>query len=108
LSVSDAFALMSSYDASPKALNEALSFNLPFVVSSGVGTARDLVLHGKNGWLITPDLVNKLPEFIDQLIEEPQFKVSVAEQNGELLKRYSIKEDVRILFDVVNDGCKGF
>ena len=102
MSISDAFMLMSSYDASPKALNEALSFHLPLIVSSGVGTARDLVQDGKNGWLITPDRENELPKYIDKLVDDPQFKVSVAEQNDALLKIYNIDEDVRTLTNVIN------
>lgn len=102
MSISNAFTLMSSYDASPKALNEALSFHLPLIVSSGVGTARDLVLDGKNGWFITPDRENELPEYFDKLIDEPRFKMSVAKQNDELLKIYNIEEDVRMLIDVIH------
>ena len=75
---------------------------MPLIVSSGVGTARDLVQDGKNGWLITPNLENELPKYIDKLVDDPKFKTSVAKQNEALLKIYNIDQDVRALTNVVN------
>ena len=45
----DAFVILSDYDPSPKALNEAMNFNLPVIVTEPVGTAFDLVEPGHNG-----------------------------------------------------------
>ncbi|MBN4046670.1 glycosyltransferase family 4 protein, partial [bacterium AH-315-P15] len=49
LSISDIFVLLSEYDASPKALNEAMNFPMPMIVSDGVGTSADLVKDDING-----------------------------------------------------------
>lgn len=103
LSISNAFSLMSSYDASPKALNEALSFALPLIVSDGVGTAKDLVLDGKNGFLIANGYENKLPDLFDDLIYDTQLLKNLEHYNNNLLNIYSINEDVRMLMDVITN-----
>lgn len=49
LAASDVFVLPSGYDPTPKALNEAMNFELPAIISDKVGTAFDLVQDGRNG-----------------------------------------------------------
>lgn len=48
----DVFVLTSREDPSPKALNEAMAFGLPVVVTESVGTAEDLVSNGENGYIV--------------------------------------------------------
>ncbi len=51
-SCADAAAVISSYDPSPKAMNEAMNFSLPIIAAREVGTATDLVVDMENGVLI--------------------------------------------------------
>ena len=104
LSISNAFTLMSKYDASPKALNEALSFRIPLIVSSGVGTARDLVLNEKNGWIITPKHERHLTKFFEKAVNSPKLKKSILSHNKKILSAYSIEEDIRKLIGVIKNG----
>ena len=50
LVAANVFVLPSSHDASSKALNEAMNFSLPIVVSDGVETASELLVEGENGF----------------------------------------------------------
>jgi glycosyltransferase involved in cell wall biosynthesis len=70
LLASDVFALGSSHgDPSPKALSEALYLGRPVVCSEGVGTCRDLVEDGRNGFVVptgdTAALARRLAEVLD-------------------------------------------
>jgi len=47
--MADVFVIPSDYDPTPKALNEAMTLGLPAIVSSGVGTAHDLLIDNENG-----------------------------------------------------------
>ncbi|MBT4770598.1 MAG: glycosyltransferase family 4 protein [Rhodospirillaceae bacterium] len=47
--MADVFVISSEYDPTPKALNEAMTFALPAIVSTGIGTAHDLLIDNENG-----------------------------------------------------------
>ena len=51
LVATDLYVLPSLNDASPKALNEAMNFSLPIIVSDGVETANEMLNEGENGYL---------------------------------------------------------
>lgn len=48
----DVIVVASSSDPSPKVLNEGMNFGLPAVISDRVGTAGDLVIDGRNGYVV--------------------------------------------------------
>jgi len=94
LSIADVFALMSSYDASPKALNEAMNFPVPMLVSDGIGTAQDLVHEGVNGYILTDDTPDALTEHLNTFAERPELRRSMGARNAEILKSYSFDVNV--------------
>ena len=59
LIASDVFCLTSSYDPSPKSLNEAMTVGLPCIISNGIGTSDDLVENGKSGYVIQTGNIDK-------------------------------------------------
>jgi glycosyltransferase involved in cell wall biosynthesis len=48
----DAYMMLSDFDPSPKAMNEAMNFSLPIICTRETGTAMDLIEDGGNGFLI--------------------------------------------------------
>ncbi len=101
LAISDVFALLSFYDASPKALNEAMNFPLAMIASTGVGTARDLVRPGVNGHLFNNGQQADLVNWLDDWARDPDARRAMAAKNDEILKDYTIEEDVANLISVV-------
>ena len=69
LKLSDVYILPSDNDASPKALNEAMNFSLPIIITTGVGTAELLLRNGENGYIYKPRDVNMLATAMEQLME---------------------------------------
>lgn len=69
LKVSDVYILPSENDASPKALNEAMNFSLPIIITTGVGTAENLLREGENGYLYPSGDVNKLASAMEQIMK---------------------------------------
>lgn len=69
LKLSDVYILPSENDASPKALNEAMNFSLPIIITTGVGTAEELLRDGENGYIYSPGDVNKLVTLMKQIME---------------------------------------
>lgn len=69
LKIADVYILSSEYDASPKALNEAMNFSLPIIITKGVGTAEQLLKEGKNGYIYSPGDTKRLTEIIRTIIK---------------------------------------
>lgn len=70
----DVFVLPSEYDPSPRALNEAMNFSLPVIVSDGVGTAGDLVVEGENGFICPVGEVGVLADRMRRLAQSPELR----------------------------------
>lgn len=102
LALSDVFALLSYYDASPKALNEAMNFPLAMIASTGVGTARDLVRPGENGHLFETGQNADLARWLDDWATDPATRRAAAAKNDNILKDYTIEEDVANLLEAMN------
>ena len=102
LSLLDVFVLLSEYDASPKALNEALSYSLPLIVSDGIGTAYDLVCHGVNGFIVSTGRESDLVKYLQLLAEDGNLRAKMGERTTELLTTFSIENDVKAIEDVLD------
>ncbi|MEX0921652.1 MAG: glycosyltransferase family 4 protein [Rhodovibrionaceae bacterium] len=72
LMASDLLALPSDYDPTPKILHEAMILGLPCLVSSGVGTAGDLVVDGENGAVFPSGDGAALAAGLRSLLENPE------------------------------------
>ena len=89
----DAFAILSSYDASPKALNEAMNFGLPVVCSNGVGTVADLVRHGENGFVVGVGDVEAITDAIRILIADLELRVQMGTKSLEIVDGFTLEKD---------------
>jgi glycosyltransferase involved in cell wall biosynthesis len=63
----DAYAIPSRQEGGPKALLEAMAAGVP-VVSTRVGQAMDLVVHGENGWLVETEDAGGLAECLVEAV----------------------------------------
>jgi len=78
-SIADIFCLLSEYDPSPKALNEAMNFSLVPIVSETIGTSRDLILDGETGFRVGLGDVDAIASLIRRLRDEPATRAQIAE-----------------------------
>jgi glycosyltransferase involved in cell wall biosynthesis len=70
LSASDVFALTSHNEANPVSILEAMSVGRP-VVTTNVGSIREVVVDGHNGFLVAPGDSEQLTNRIVGLLEDP-------------------------------------
>ena len=70
LSASDVFALTSHNEANPVSILEAMSVGRP-VVTTNVGSIREVVVDGHNGFLVAPGDSEQLTNRILGLLEDP-------------------------------------
>ena len=74
----DIFALPSArYETWGVVINEAMNFGLPILASDKVGSATDLVVHGKNGYVVSSrdpgDLANRIVELVRSATTRARF-----------------------------------
>jgi glycosyltransferase involved in cell wall biosynthesis len=96
-SVSDVAIVVSDYDPSPKAMNEAMSFELPIIVTDVVGTAYDLVKDGENGFVVKVGDVDTIAEKIDYLNKNRAMAKAMGKKSWEIVKDWNFHEDAKWL-----------
>lgn len=92
---SDIVVQTSEYDPSPKALNEALNFGVPLIVSDKVGTAYDLCIDGYNGCIYRYGNVSELAEKVVFLTQHEDVRVRYGENSLTLSNKWTIETGVR-------------
>lgn len=97
LAAGDVFVLPSEYDPSPRALNEAMNFALPAVVSDGVGTAGDLLVDGKNGFVCPVGDSGALASRLRKLLGDPGLRNEMGERARETVSRWNYREGVEAI-----------
>lgn len=70
-------------------VNEAMNFGLPVLVSDTCGSAHDLVMNGKNGFVFKEGDISKLKTQLEELINDKSLKESFGQQSSEKIKEYS-------------------
>ena len=96
--IADLFILLSEYDPSPKTLNEALNFGIPCIVSENLGTSKDLIKDGINGFILKNINKYKIYNYVKRILNEKNIKQKCISYNKELLKLYSPTQNANILF----------
>lgn len=98
-SVADIDLVISDYDPSPKAMNEAMLFELPIIVTDVVGTAHDLVVDGENGFVIEVGAIDALAEKIDFLNKNRDQIPVMGRKSLEIVKEWNFEADVKGIID---------
>ena len=98
-SISDVFMMVSEIDRSPKSLNEAMSFELPAIVSDGVGTAEDVIIEGKTGHVVRVGDISAMATHLGRLWAQPQERRDMGRAAGEHVCRFTFTGEVEGLID---------
>ncbi len=92
-SIGDLFILISGFDNSPKAMNEAMNFELPVICTKRAGTAYDLVKENENGFLVeTGDIVG-IAKRIAYLNQKRDVAKKMGKRSWEIVKNWNFEED---------------
>jgi glycosyltransferase involved in cell wall biosynthesis len=94
-SIADINVVISDYDPSPKAMNEAMNFKLPIIVTEVVGTAHDLVKNNENGFIIKVGDIKSLFEKVSFLNQNRNITKSMGEKSFEIVQKWNYEEDVK-------------
>lgn len=82
-------------------VNEAMNFGLPVIVSDTCGSAHDLVMNGKNGFIFKEGDVSELKTQLEELINDKSLRKFFGEQSSKKIKEYSHQITVQNILEAM-------
>lgn len=102
LNRSEVFILPSRSEGHPKALIEAMSCGLP-VIGTDVSGIRELIQHGKTGWLCQPNL-ESIRAALQELLAQPQLRAQLADNARQYaLEHFALDKIVELELKVLTE-----
>ena len=93
--VADAFALLSEYQETfGLAVNEAMNFSLPIVVSDRVGCAADLVNEDRNGYAVGAGDVDGATRALSRLLRDRDLRERMGSASREIIGSWNVAASV--------------
>ncbi|MDP1676615.1 MAG: glycosyltransferase family 4 protein [Bacteroidota bacterium] len=97
--MADIFALPTRADLSPAALCEAMAFRLP-VVATNVGGLDEIILDGKNGFIVPADEEEEFALRLKTLVGSKELRVEFGRSGRALVEeKYDIQKNAEIILD---------
>lgn len=90
----DVFALLSRHEPWGVAVNEAAASGLPLVLSDRVGAASDLLVAGRNGFLVPAGDVHEAAAALKRLAAEPALRHQFGLRSRELVRDWGYESSV--------------
>lgn len=87
--IADIFVFPTRSDTWGLVLNEAMATGLPIVCSDAAGAAPDLVVNGKNGYLVPVGGVEKLSEALQILVEDESLRKKMGLYSQKIIANYT-------------------
>lgn len=96
---SDVLVLPSVVENWGLAVNEAMNFGLPIVVTDRVGCAGDLVRSGENGFVVAYDRADELAGALEQLVVDPTRRAAFGRRSLAMISAWSVRACVDGILD---------
>lgn len=96
--ISDVFILPSVKETWGLVVNEAMNAGCAILVNREVGSAEDLVINGKNGFIINGVTPNNIKNSIELILENESYK-EMGANSLEIIKKYSIDQNIKGLIE---------
>jgi len=90
----DIFALLSHHEPWGVAVNEAAASGLPLLLSDCVGAASDLLVDGRNGFLVPAGDVHEAAEALRRLAAEPGLREELGKHSREVVRDWGYESSV--------------
>ena len=106
ISIYDVFALPSLNEGMGRVLVEAMALGKP-IVASNIGGIPDLVIHGKNGFLVPPKNPKELAKYIQILLEDEEKREKMGLAGKKIALNFSARNIVEKTEELYGELLKG-
>jgi glycosyltransferase involved in cell wall biosynthesis len=93
--VSDIFILPGGQEPWGMVVNEAMNFRLPVIIADEIGSGRDLVKHGDNGFIYRTGDVKQLSFHLSELVKNPKRREEMGSRSKELIAKWDLENASR-------------
>lgn len=93
----DIYLVTSRDDGGPKAILESMASGIP-IVTTDVGMARDVVNHGKNGFIAEIENVDEIVKFASKVLNDQEKSNAIISNALETVKIYSWENIARLYY----------
>jgi len=102
MAIADVAVSASRREGLPVNVMEAMATGLPLVVTDCRGN-RDLVVNGKNGFVIALDDVDAFADAIERLYNSQELRTKFGRANLEMIKEYSLENVIKYMEEIYRD-----
>jgi len=103
---SDVFVFPTQEDTWGVVALEAMLLGKPILCSKGAGTS-ELVMHGENGYVFSPQNVNELADLMQKLLDQPELIQKMSQRSREIMARHTPEASAQCLAEIVKQVVKG-
>jgi glycosyltransferase involved in cell wall biosynthesis len=100
----DVFALLSRHEPWGVAVNEAAASGLPLLLSDRVGAASDLLVDGRNGFLVPAGDVPAAAAALERLASDPRLRQELGARSRELVSEWGYESSVENFVAAVREA----
>ncbi len=102
----DVFVFPSRHDGWGVVINEACAARLPVIATHQTGAARDLVEHGKSGFLLERDDVEGFATAMMHFLEHPRDRAAFGEHSRALVEQFSPTKGAERFRSAIAAACQ--
>jgi glycosyltransferase involved in cell wall biosynthesis len=102
----DWFVLPSRYEGFPSALLEAMACSTAVLAVDAGGAVRDVIDHGRNGWLVGND-DTALRDGLLHCLSSPELRTHLTQHAGEVVDRFGWEAMVDAYESCLKNACEG-
>ena len=104
--VSDISLVLSDYDPSPKALNEAMNFSNCIIATKNVGTSDDLIKNNINGYIINAGDIGALSKIINYLNKDRERIQTMGSKSLKIVSEFNYTKDAESIAEAILEITK--
>ena len=99
--ISDVSVVLSDYDPSPKAMNEAINFSNCIVTTDSVGTAYDLIRDNDNGFIINAGDIRALEIILTNLESDRENVKKMGQKSLNTVSSFNYRKNARAIEEAI-------
>jgi glycosyltransferase involved in cell wall biosynthesis len=97
----DVFVLPSNKEPYGLIVNEVLNCAKPIITTTEVGSAKDLISHGQNGFLYEPDDIKSLSEYLQMFIKDRALSYNMGKKSVDMMNKWSYTQNVEGVYEAL-------